>query len=282
MKSPFPYNFHSHTHFCDGAQAPEEYVIACIEKSYKSYGFSTHAPIPGGSLWNMKEEDLKTYITIIQSLKEKYKDQSEIYLSMEVDYLEDLQGPSKYADLLDYTVGSVHFIGKGKLEKRFEMDGSYSKFLAGLEEHYQNNIVEAVEHYFRLNWEMIQNDPPDVIGHVDKIISHLMRFDHSIISSNWYVDLLKETAQRVADSNVILEVNTRGLKSTKYPSTYPHIDFLNLLKDYPIKFQLNADVHKTSDLDMGYNETLNVLRGLNINKLWVRKKNNWEPISIAL
>lgn len=281
MTSPFPYNYHSHTHFCDGAQHPEEYVIACIEKSYQSYGFSSHAPIPGGSVWNMKEEDLEEYISIIHLLKEKYQNELEIYLSMEVDYLEDLQGPAKYAGLIDYTVGSVHFIGKNPREKRFEMDGSYSKFLKGLEAHYQNNIVDAVEHYFRLNWDMIQNDPPDVIAHVDKIISHLIKYDASIIESNWYHDLLIETARIVEKSGAILEVNTRGLKSSKYPTIYPNLAFLKILKDYQIKYQMNADVHKTSDLDMGYIVTLDILRGLNINELWVRKQNKWNPISIV-
>jgi len=282
MTSPFPYNFHSHTRFCDGAQNAEDYVTACIMKSYKSYGFSTHAPIPGGSVWNMKEEDLESYISIVKSLQEKYQNELEIYLSMEVDYLEDLQGPSKYTHLLDYTVGSIHFIGKGPIEKRFEMDGSYTKFIEGIEAHYQGKIMDAVEHYFQLNWQMIQNDPPDVIGHIDKIVSQLLKYDAGILQSDWYTDLLKETARIVEDSQLILEVNTRGLKSSKFPTTYPNIGFLQILKDYDIKFQMNADVHKTSDLDMGYSETLDVLRGLNINELWVREQNKWKPISIVI
>lgn len=282
MTSPFPYNYHSHTYFCDGAQAPEEYVIACIEKSYKSYGFSTHAPIPGGSVWNIKKEELENYISIVQDLKEKYKKDIEILLSLEVDYLEDIQGPSTYSKKLDYTLGSVHFIGKGPLEKRFEMDGPYSKFIKGLEEHYQNNIMEAVEHFYQLNWDMIQKDPPDVIGHIDKIATHLLQYDASILNTNWYRDVLLETAKIVEESGVILEVNTRGLKSSKYPTSYPNLLFLEILKDYNIKFQMNADVHKTSDLDTYYAETLEVLRGLNINELWVREENEWKPKSIAL
>jgi histidinol-phosphatase (PHP family) len=280
MDSPFPYNYHSHTHFCDGTKAPENYVIASIEKSYKSYGFSSHAPIPGGSVWNMKEEDLQEYISIIQLLKENYKNDLEIYLSMEVDYLADIQGPSKYSDILDYTLGSVHFIGYGPLEKRFEMDGPYTKFLAGLEEHYQNKIVKATEHYFQLNWDMIQNDPPDVIGHIDKIVSHILKYDMEILNSDWYTDLLLETAQILENSNVILELNTRGLQSSKYPTTYPHDDFLKILSNHKIKFQMNADVHKTTDLDMGYKQTLEILRGLKINELWVREKNQWAAKSI--
>lgn len=281
MKSPFPYNYHSHTHFCDGAQHPEEYVISCIQKSYESYGFSTHAPIPGGSVWNMKEENLEEYLSIIQSLKNKYRNELDIHLSMEVDYLEDIMGPSKYANVLDYTIGSVHFIGKGPRENRFEMDGPYSKFLTGLKEQYQNNITDAVEHFFKLNWDMIKNDPPDVIGHIDKIVSHLLKYDSSILETQWYTDLLIETAKIVEESAVIMEINTRGLKSSKYPTLYPNIEFLKILKDYNIKFQMNADVHKTMDLDMGYEQTLNLLKEMNINELWIREQNEWKPISIS-
>lgn len=282
MISPFPYNYHSHTHFCDGAQEPESYIKAAIQKSYKSYGFSTHAPIPGGSVWNMKEEALEEYVSNVQSLQEKYKNDIGIYLSMEVDFMEDLQGPSKYASILDYTIGSVHFIGKGPGERRFEMDGPYSKFLIGLKDHYQNNIVEAVEHFFNLNWDMIRNDPPDVVGHIDKIVSHLMKYDVSILQSDWYNNLLKETAHILEESDVIVEVNTRGLRSSKHPTTYPHSNFLGILKNHKIKYQMNADVHKIADLDMGYVETLDTLRGLGINELWIRIKNQWEPISIEI
>ena len=280
MTSPFPYNYHSHSIYCDGAHQLEDYILACIERSYKSYGISSHAPIPGGSVWNMKLELLKKYQQEIDKLKEKYKEQIEIYKSLEIDFIDNIQGPSTYAHLLDYTVGSIHFIGKGPLSSLFEMDGPYSKFLVGLEKHYGNNLRDAVEHYYELSTKMIKNDPPDVIGHPDKIISHAFKNDSNILSSAWYREILEEFANTLEQSDVIVEINTKGLKLSQQPTTYPHLYFLNILKNKNIKFQMNADVHKLTDIDLGYSKSLELIHSLGINELWIREKDEWKAKSI--
>lgn len=276
MTSPFPYNYHSHSKYCDGAHQLEDYIIACIEKDYKSYGFSSHAPIPEGSVWNMKSENIDAYLKEVDRLKEKYQGQIEIFKSLEVDYIDGIQGPSTYSQRLDYTIGSIHFIGKGKLSGLFEIDGPYSKFLDGLEKHYDNNLRTAVEHYFNLSMKMIKDNPPDIIGHPDKIISHALKYDENILESPWYFDILNEFAKTLEQSDVIVEINTKGLKLSHQPTTYPHISFLNILKDKNIRFQMNADVHKISDLDIGYKPTLNLIKSFGIHELWIRENEEWK------
>lgn len=276
MTSPFPYNYHSHSEYCDGAHQLEDYVKACIEKGYKSYGFSSHAPIPGGSVWNMKAEELEKYLSEIDQLKEKYQGQIKIHKSLEVDYIDKIQGPSNYAHLLDYTIGSIHFIGKGPLSILFEIDGPYSKFLDGMEKHYENNLRDAVEHYFELSMKMIKNDPPDILGHADKMISHALKYDENILESSWYTETLNEFTKTLEQSDVIVEINTKGLKLIQEPTSYPHISFLNILKHKNIRFQMNADVHKVSDLDIGYKQTLKLIRSLGIKELWIRENEDWK------
>lgn len=276
MISPFPYNYHSHSRYCDGAHQLEDYIKACIERGYKSYGFSSHAPIPGGSVWNMKAEELEKYLSEVDQLKEKYQGQIDIYKSLEVDFIDKTQGPSSYAHLLDYTIGSIHFIGNGPLSGLFEMDGPYSKFIDGMEKHYENNLRNAVEHYFELSMKMIKNDPPTILGHADKIISHALKYDSNIADSAWYIEILQEFANTLEHSDVIVEINTKGLRLTQEPTTYPHISFLNILKDKNIRFQMNADVHKVSDLDIGYMQTLALIRSLGIKELWIRENDNWK------
>ncbi|NPD44714.1 MULTISPECIES: histidinol-phosphatase [unclassified Lentimicrobium] len=280
MTSPFPYNYHSHSKYCDGAHQLEDYIIACIDKGYQSYGFSSHAPIPGGSVWNMKAEMLEGYLKEVDRLKEKYNSRIEIFKSLEVDFIDEVQGPSSYAHLLDYTVGSIHFIGKGPISELFEMDGPYSKFLDGLAKHYDNNLRAAMEHYFELSTKMILNDAPDVIGHPDKIISHALKNDPTILSKKWYGDLLEDFANTLEQSDVIVEINTKGLKLSQQPTTYPHLSFLNILKNKNIKFQMNADVHKLSDIDLGYQNTLELIRRLGIKELWIRENEEWKAKSI--
>ena len=280
MTSPFPYNYHSHSKYCDGAHQLEDYIIACIDKGYQSYGFSSHAPIPGGSVWNMKIERLDTYLKEVDRLIEKYQGQIEIFKSLEVDYLDGIQGPSTYSHLLDYTIGSIHFIGRGARPDLFEIDGPYSKFLNGLVRHYDNHLRAAVEHYFELSIQMIKNDPPDILGHADKIISHAFKYDKNILESLWYIEILNEFTNTLEQSDVIVEINTKGLRLSQQPTTYPHISFLHILKDKNIRFQLNADVHKISDLDIGYQATLELIKGLGIRELWIRENAEWKAKSI--
>jgi len=276
MKSPFPYNYHSHSLYCDGAHELEDYIIAALERGYLSYGFSSHAPIPGGSVWNMKEENLDRYIHEIGILQSKYAGKIEIYKSLEVDFIDQVQGPSKYAHILDYTIGSIHFIGKSDLGELFEMDGPYSKFLKGVEKHYEHNIRSTVEYFYELTLEMIQQDPPDIIGHIDKIISHAMQYEEGILENKWYIELLHGLAEELSKTDIIVEINTKGLQSKFKPTSYPHIGFLKILKAHPIRFQLNGDIHKISQFDFGYGETLEKIKGLGINELWVREKNQWK------
>lgn len=276
LNSPFPYNFHSHTRYCDGSHDPEEYIIAVLEKGYKSYGYSSHAPIPSGSVWNMKEADLQEYLAQIDFLKKKYIESIEIYCGLEIDFIQGVQGPSKYQNLVDYTIGSIHFIGHGERTKLFEMDGSYSKFLLGIENHYENNIRKAVEHYFALTMEMIENDPPDILGHIDKICTQIYRFDPKLLQSKWYIDLQNELAQILWEKDIIVEINTRGLKLQDHPTTYPDFDFLKILHQKPIRFQMNADVHHINDLDTGYEKGLELCKEIGIKELWVLENSKWQ------
>jgi histidinol-phosphatase (PHP family) len=281
MPSAFPHNHHSHTRFCDGAENPEDYITECLKLGYKTYGFSGHAPFPFPTEWNIKAEETDDYINEIQRLKTKYRGQINIFCAMEVDYLDQVQGPSHFSHLLDYTIGSVHFIGKGPETELFEMDGSFEKFATGVEVHYQNNLRQAVEHYFQLTTDMIQNDPPDILGHPDKIITNASGIDSELIHRNWYRDLLFHLAENLSRSNVMVEISTRGMRSKMHPSLYPHPEFLKILTQFPIKFQLNADVHRLSDIDFYYSEALEMIKSFGINELWIKTGEGWAPEKIA-
>ena len=72
-------NFHTHSTFCDGKNTPEENVISAIKKGFKILGFSSHStwPFPFGD--SIKKDEFEKYIQEINSLKQKYADQIEIF-----------------------------------------------------------------------------------------------------------------------------------------------------------------------------------------------------------
>lgn len=87
-------NYHSHCNFCDGRSAPEDFVKFAISNGFRTYGFSSHSPLPFETFWNMSAADVPEYITEINRLKEKYAGALEIYLGMEIDCLDETYNPS--------------------------------------------------------------------------------------------------------------------------------------------------------------------------------------------
>ena len=81
-------NLHNHTKLCNHASGEiEEYIIQAIQNGTKYFGFSDHAPMDYDPKYRMSFNDMPIYEKDILELKERYKDDIEILLGYEVDYL---------------------------------------------------------------------------------------------------------------------------------------------------------------------------------------------------
>ena len=91
-------DLHVHTLFSDGKNTPEEMVLTAIEKGFSYIGFSDHAPMDFDDGCAMAWEKLPEYSAEILRLKEKYKDQIDIFCGLEFEMLsgdEDLANTSQ-------------------------------------------------------------------------------------------------------------------------------------------------------------------------------------------
>ena len=70
-------NFHTHTVYCDGADAPEELVLQAIQLGFTGLGFSGHAHSRVED-YSMSAENQEKYRRDICALKEKYRDKIEM------------------------------------------------------------------------------------------------------------------------------------------------------------------------------------------------------------
>ena len=114
-------NYHTHTWRCRHADGTErEYVETAIEAGFKILGFSDHTPqvYPGGYVCPVKmlPEELEGYVDTVLDLKREYKDDIEIHLGLETEYLYTLWEPlmrliEPYP--IEYLILGQHYLGNG-------------------------------------------------------------------------------------------------------------------------------------------------------------------------
>lgn len=112
-------NYHTHTWRCNHAQgSEEEYVQAAIQRGLKTLGFADHAPycFPDGyySTFRMKPEQTADYTSVILGLRDRYRDQIDIHVGVEMEYY-----PAYFDDTVsmlrdngvEYLILGQHFMG---------------------------------------------------------------------------------------------------------------------------------------------------------------------------
>ena len=80
-------NYHSHSLYCDGRAGMEDFVRFALSEGFTSYGFSSHAPLPFSTAWTMEWDIMDDYLSEFHRLKAKYAGQIELYIGLEIDYL---------------------------------------------------------------------------------------------------------------------------------------------------------------------------------------------------
>ncbi len=256
------YNFHSHSHHCDGKEKMEDYVKAAIEKKFKAFGFSAHSPLPFPNEWSLTSENFNQYILEAKALIEKYKGQIDLYLGLEIDYIPGHSDDfSAFVDEvpLDYNIGSVHLVRNKENGKIWFIDGPIEGYISGVDEVFQGNYQEAVTAFYKQTMEMIRTQKPDIIGHIDKVKMHNKQRWFST-AEKWYTDLADETLEVAAQHNCIVELNTRGVYTGKTDEYFPSRDFLHKCLELKIDMMVNTDAHHPSQLDSHFAEGHQLLK----------------------
>ena len=109
------YNFHSHTSRCGHACGEDEqYIIKAIEEGFVYYGMSDHVMFPFYSQPSIRGDYDKYYLDYLSSfayLKDKYKEQINMFLGMEAEYHPGLK--TYYRNLLcndlEYLILGQHY-----------------------------------------------------------------------------------------------------------------------------------------------------------------------------
>lgn len=270
-------NYHSHSHFCDGVLTPEDQVKGAVEQGVKIFGFSSHCPVPFDNAWSMKPARLEEYLLETRLLKEKYSGRIELYQGLEIDYVPGLCTISEFSNLLDYTVGSVHYVDLNWEKNPWEIDGSTEGFLKGLVEVHGGDIQQVIERYYALIREMVETDCPDIVGHLDKIKMHNLHESLFSESDSWYQDAVMATLETIAQAGCVVEINTRGLYKRDLDS-YPSEWVLRCMFEKGIPVMINSDSHAPDEVTARFPDAAGRLLNAGYRFLRIFTDKEWKDV----
>lgn len=232
------HNYHTHTARCGHAIGDDEsYIIKAIEAGYQTIGISDHIMIPD---LNRNEN----YFDDIHLLKEKYKDQIDVKIALEVEYFEYYL--PYYKKLIedkkvDYLIfGNHSYMDKTKKSRREEEIVFINEF----------SDTSYLDLYYDCLKKAIETKLFKYIAHPDCFLKGYGKWDEKAI------ELTHKIAKLLQDNNMYAELSGSGVRSRKYfeydnklYAPYPFKEFYKILSQYNIEFVLGCDAHSPEQLD---------------------------------
>lgn len=233
---------HTHTVYSGhGAGTVEEVVSAAEAVGLSTLALTEHFILPPGMdpgyEFSMSVEELGRYRADIERARERHAG-LEILSGVEVDWLG--QPDQERLDALEgfeYILGSVHFI-----------DGWGFDDPDLLPTWDDRDVDEVWLRYFEIWCEAAQSDYPFAcMSHPDlpKKFGHRPSFDPR--------ELFEHVAEVAARSDVIVEVNTSGLRCPVH-EVYPGPSLLEAFHDAGVPCTIGSDAHSPRDVGFGFDE----------------------------
>ncbi len=264
-------NLHTHTTYCDGKNTAEDVVKKAIKLGFEAIGFSGHATMPDSipASYAMTRDGTLAYKKEISALKEKYKDQLDIFLGIEYDALSD-------TDLLgyDYTIGSVHYIRKDNEVIDFDINADGVKDI--IDKFYGGNGMQFAIDYYKELARLPESIVPDIVGHFDIVAKHCEKIPFFDIESKEYKDCALEALHALAPKCRMYEVNVGGIPRGYRLTPYPPKFILKEIKNLGCGVVISSDCHNMDYLDTGFDDALKLIYECGFEEVFVLTKSGFE------
>ncbi len=229
-------NYHTHTTRCNHAiGSDEEYVIEAIKTGYQTLGFSDHLMIPN---INLNYE----YFDSIALLKEKYRNQIDIKIALEVEYY-PYYIPFYQKLIAEHKVDYLIFGNHGTMAENETTRPEKICFINEFNDDYYLDL------YFDCLSKAVNTHLFKYIAHPDCFLKGYGKWNEKAIA------LTHKIAKLLQDNHLYAELSGSGYRSRKkvfyngeYYPPYPFKEFFKILKEYDIKFVLGCDAHAPEQL----------------------------------
>ncbi len=237
--SKITYCYHSHTYRCGHASGEDEdYVKKAIEFGLKDFGVSDHVILPHivqpgmRGAWNLLDD----YLSSIKSLKEKYKDQINIYTGFECEYMPQYE--EYYRSLLK--------------EKKVDY------LILGQHCYFKDNRVMW---YFHMGEQGLKEYTEHIInGMKSGLFMYVAHPDMFMCVTNKWNDVTKKYAKMIIDAaikyDLPLEINLcharengiREIDGVRSYYEYPFTPFWEMVAKSKAKVVIGFDAHNPKDV----------------------------------
>lgn len=208
------------------------YLEVARERGLRQMGITEHDRY-------LDEIDLAAF----QEAREKFQD-VELRLGIEVDFVPGNEAEmDRVATALpyDYVIGSVHRVDGDEVDRQSDMR-VYERY----------ETYELYEAYYKNVRECALSGRFEVLGHPD-LIKIFRRFPERDITP-----ILEETADAIADSGVVVDVNSAGLRKP-VGEIYPSRAFLEMLHRRSVPIILSSDAHAPEQVAAGYDRSMKLV-----------------------
>lgn len=246
-------DFHLHTAFSgDSEAAPEAMAERALELGMNSICFTDHMDTdseePGFIL------DTDSYIPRMQTLRERYRDQLDIRIGVELGMQTQLgsrheEYVEKYP--FDFVIASLHLV-EGR-------DPYYPEVFAGREDR------EVYRSYFESMLANVRVFPAfQVLGHIDYVVRYGVHKAKQY-GYNEYADIIDEILRTIIGNGCGIEVNTAGLKyGLGFPNPHPKI--IRRYKELGGEvITIGSDAHQPEHIGYGFDEAKCILKAAGFN-----------------
>lgn len=247
-------DLHNHTTLCNHAKdSMEEYVLKAIENKTKFFGFSDHAPMKFDEDYRMKFENMAQYKQNVLDLKNKFKNNINILLGYEVDFLPNYMDERVLKAKCDYLIGSVHFLKSWGFDNPEYID-----------EYKNRDIDEVYKEYFLAIENMAKSGHFDIVGHIDliKIFNFKPKKDIRI--------LCKNTLKAIKDAGMIVELNLSGYRKP-VNELYPSDQILEQMAELDIPITFGSDAHAKDQVGLNADKAIAKAKKFGYNKVVIFK-----------
>ena len=271
-------DLHVHLRPDDLDRTPEEHFTAANAERYQEVAAERGVGVLGVSehvyrfrdalsvwrhpFWQQNAlDDLDAYCEFVRG-------QTSLSLGIEADYVAGAE--DRMANLLDardwdYVIGSVHFLhaealdqtGEWDVWRRGDPERVWTRYFEALGEAARSGMFDILAH-------------PDLVkvwGDPDRTPRRDLRFYYEAAMDG------------IADSDVTIEVSTAGLRKP-VGEIYPSRAFLEMCLEAGRPVALSSDAHTPNELAYRYDDALELLDSLGIDRLAVfeRRTRRLEPI----